>query len=1114
LTVSLPVISGMNMKKRFIYITISACIFAASFLLITRHAVRSNAGEIRREKGEVLEATQALEAIRWYNSQRAYPSGKIPVDWREKAISHIQKYNFQKTRALTSLSWISVGPNNIAGRVRSIIVDPLNTNIVYCGSVSGGLWRSTDIGASWNPINDFLPNLVVGCLAIDHSNVNIIYAGTGEGYANVDALRGIGILKSVDRGQSWTVLNKFTPITDTVNSYFYINKIIIRPDKPGFLFAALSNRDAGIWKSTNSGTTWSPITSVGKSPKYCTDLVIDEAHPDTMYAAFGLVWPDGIYRTFNGGSSWTKLTTGFPPEADNYHRIGLTICKSNPSILYASVADKYNYTHSIMKTTDCGNHWFAVAKPFDTSVGVDSSHLGGQGWYNNVIAVNPSNPNLVYAGGINLFRTTNGGTSWGRISDGYGSPYVHVDQHAIVFNPQNPMVIYFGNDGGIYRAIDNGTVTFTDINKGFVTAQFYSGAVNPSSEIYYGGTQDNGTIKTTSPPSWSQVLGGDGGATAVDYSEPSTVYTEYVYLCFQKSTNGGSSWTRMMNGIPTSGPDQGDGTSDRCLFIAPVAMDPTNPKILAAGTYKMYYTTNGGITWDVISKGLINNGDMTGDGNGANQVGSHDASISAIAIAKSSSATIYAGTSGSARGRAKVWVTTNTGANWSDVSKSPLPDRYVSAIAVDPADKDRAIACFSGYGAGHVFMTRTRGSRWQNMSGNLPDVPVNAAVIDPLNSNHVIIGTDIGIFESVDSASWVQQNTNMANVSVDDLDLRADGYLFAATHGRGMFKSARPVWVTSRLSLTVHQNPVLTPYLDIYVTSQDALVSGPSMQVSVNGGTPQSARLDTISPRVYKGNYEFTQSGTITISVTGRDSSGQTVSAARTFQAQLMKPGFQQTIQAPDGGALLSASAEAVTEDMYFTLVPEEGSKPPSPLIGQAYTFGPVRQFSGGGLTVTLTYNSDLLAGREERFLSVYKYSGSGWVPVESRVDVQNKTVSAGIFSLGKFALGYNDNRPERAFPESYALYQNYPNPFNPSTKIIFAIPEAGRVVLKIYNSAGQEVKTLLDAERTAGQYEAAWDGRSNTGGMVSSGIYFYRLIVKANDILKYDKTGKMALLK
>lgn len=764
--------------KHQIIIFLSILAFVSSFLLL-----------VESPKRRLAKPDNPGEAMRWFYEQRAYPLQTIPLDWKQRAFDHIQAHNIHKINSLAKastaapLTWSAVGPNNIGGRTRSIAVSPSNSNIIYAGSVSGGVWKSTNAGSSWSPTNDFADNLAITALAINPTDANIIYASTGEGFFNGGAVRGAGVLKSTDAGSTWTLQTSFSGFSTPPGFPYFINDLYLRPDSVNILYAATNS---GLFRTTNSGVSWVKIHQ-GTTAR-ATQIVGNPSTPWTFYVCYGNFSTDGIYKTTNGGTNFTKLTTGLP--TSGYYRISLGIGTSNPSVLYASYCDASTFgTLGVYKTTNGGTLWFSVTTPVDPLPKTGGTHLGGQEWYNNVITVDPTNENTVYAGGINLFKTTDGGSNWTMISNWYtgvGYPYVHADQHAIVFSGST---IYFGSDGGIFRSTNVGT-SFTEMNNGFATVQFYSGAAHPSAEIYYGGTQDNGTLKSNTIPNWSIVFGGDGGHTAVNYTTPTTVYTEYVYLCLQKSTNAGlpDSWTRSISGIPTSGPEQVDGTSDRCLFIAPFTMDPSDPQRIVAGTYCVYYTTNGAGSWTAISS------DLTGDGSGS--IGDPGSTISAIAIARTSSSTIYIGTSGSGSSASRVQVTTNTGASWTNVTSSPLPNRYVTFIAIDPTDANRALVCYSGYNTntsstpGHLFLTTNRGGSWVNVSGNLPDIPVNVSIIDPEDRQHIIVGTDLGVFETANGgANWTQQNSGMANVVVTDLDLRGDRSMLAATHGRGMFKA-------------------------------------------------------------------------------------------------------------------------------------------------------------------------------------------------------------------------------------------------------------------------------------------------------------------------------------
>ena len=333
--------------------------------------------------------------------------------------------------------------------------------------------------------------------------------------------------------------------------------------------------------------------------------------------------------------------------------------------------------------------------------------------------------------------------------------------------------MYLGTDGGIFKSTNKGE-NWTAINNNLFITQFYYGAVNPTGTTYYGGTQDNGTLKSTGSSSWTTVMGGDGGATEVDFSNTNNLYMEYVNLAFFKSTNGGATFSKAMSGIPV-GPDFWDGTTDRTLFISPFSMDPNNSNIIVAGTYRVWRTINSAGNWTAIS------GDLTGDG-----TGSSGSKISTVIVAKGNSNVIYAGCS-----NGRIQVTTDGGSNW-NLRNSGLPVAYCTRIATDPNNPSTAFATFSGFSSGNkVFKTTNFGVNWTNISSNLPNIPVNCLVVNPSDANNLFVGTDLGVFSTVNGgSSWAQDNNGLANVSVADLDYRlSDNKLFAATHGRSMFST-------------------------------------------------------------------------------------------------------------------------------------------------------------------------------------------------------------------------------------------------------------------------------------------------------------------------------------
>jgi photosystem II stability/assembly factor-like uncharacterized protein len=602
-------------------------------------------------------------------------------------------------------------------------------------------------------------------LVIDPNNPNTIYAGTGEGFFNLDAIRGAGIFKSIDAGVSWTQLSS------TNNSdYYYVNDLDFDALN-STLYAATRK---GLYASTDGGISFTAKVTGSGSDVHCMDIEIANTNPRTIYATFGLFNQAEIWRSTNAGTSFSQNIA-----LSNLGRIEMAVSKSNASIAYASFMDLNTYgTGAIIFTTNAGTNWFYTNDIPGPSYSGATTYTGAQAWYDNILSVDPDNENNVLAGGIDNWKTTDGGSTWIQKTNWYSQsgapPYVHADQHGLSFAPSNSNIVYLGNDGGIYKSTNKGE-TWTSLNNNLFITQFYYGAVNPTGTVYAGGTQDNGTLRTTGTTNWSEILGGDGGATEIDFSNTNNIYMEYVNLAFFKSTDGGANFFKAMNGIPT-GPNFYDGTTDRTQFISPFSMDPNNSSTIVAGTYRIWRTTNGAANWSSIS------GDLTGDGGG-----STGATVSTVVVAKGNSNVIYAGCS-----NGRVQVTTDAGASW-NLRTSGLPNLSVTRITTDPNNPATAYVTFSGYTAtSKIFKTTNYGSSWTNISGNLPNIPTNCVVVNPANGNNIFVGTDLGVFSTANGGStWVQDVSGMANVPVFDLDYRSsDTKLFAATHGRSMYSSS------------------------------------------------------------------------------------------------------------------------------------------------------------------------------------------------------------------------------------------------------------------------------------------------------------------------------------
>jgi hypothetical protein len=742
------------------------------------------------EKGESGEYIRKRQ--QWFHDQRAYPLKNIPAGIRQRAI----KVRNQKMAAeaaaretirgngsatpLTSPTppvWTLIGPQPIgnyygvsAGRVTSLAVNPSNSSIVYAGGAEGGVWKTTNGGTSWTALTDAEPSLAVGSIAIDPTNVNTIYVGTGEENFSGDSYYGAGILKSTNAGATWTQYCGPFCGPESVNGYTdpgaYIGAIAVDPNNNQIVLCAVELYGAhGVYRSTNGGVTWTLVSTDGG---IANAVFFDPVNAGVAYAASETA---GILKSTNHGLTWTPQNgsgaTSLP--SPNGGRIALAIAPSSPLTLYAGIANpSTSQLAGFYKTTDGGNTWNLLPNA--------TNYCGSQCWYDNVIGVSPTNPNLVFAGGSYAYspgssaalRSLDGGNTW---SD---QGPVHPDAHAMAFSADGT-ILYTGNDGGVWSTTNPSaaTVAWTSLNPSLALAEFYPGLSMDQSNVNhsYGGTQDNGTNKYTGSLDWPTVDCGDGGSTAIDPANTKTVYTTCVGLSVDKSTNDGASFTSSINGI---------STSDHLPFIPTLTMDPENSQNLYFGTYRVWQTTDAAALWNPIS------GDLTkGDG--------YD-NVVVMTVAPADSNTIYAGSS---EGALSVTRNALSGASaaWTTLSgTASLPNRSITSIAVDPTKAATAYVGYSGFtgfgdSLGHIFMTTNAGASWTDISSDLPNTPVDAILVDPDSPQTIFIGTDIGAFYTSNSgASWSALGTGLPNVVVTGLGLHENTRtLRASTHGRSMW---------------------------------------------------------------------------------------------------------------------------------------------------------------------------------------------------------------------------------------------------------------------------------------------------------------------------------------
>ncbi len=713
----------------------------------------------------------------WFFMQRAFPYGFInKAEYKNAVMQAMAMKTPASNKQGLSIAmgpkpiWKLAGPTNIGGRVSDVEMDPTNQQIIYAGIASGGIFKSTNGGTIWNPIFDNAPNLSIGDIGISPSNPSIIYVGTGEsnGGGGSQTYDGLGVYKSTNAGATWSYVG-----LDSVGS---IGRVIVDPKNPNRAFVAamgdLFGKDSkrGIYRTTNGGTTWQKVLYVTDSTGG-VDLAINPINPDTIYAAtwervrtpyyhtYGGV-TSNVYRSYNGGNTWTKLTNGIPSNVSTNGRIGIGICNTSPNVLYAIYADAIGNFKGIFKTTDYGTSWV------QTNDGSLSGMYATYGWWNGKITVDPNNANIVYAVGFDTYKSTNGGGSWANTTASN-----HVDHHALYVHPLNSNLVLDGNDGGIYISTNAGS-TYT--KPALPITQFYTSEIDYTTPArLYGGAQDNNVIRTTTGAlnNWTSIVGGDGFYTLVDPTNNAYVYGESQYGAMQRSTNGGGSFSGGTSGI--------SGT-DRQNWNTPFVFDPSNPVNMYYGSNRLWKSTNRAVSWTVISP------DLTNGVTAGNLVWS---TITTIAVAKSNANVIYVGTDDG-----NIQVTTNGGANWTKVSTS-LPKRWVTRVAVDPVNPAVAYATVSGYRwdeyLPHVYKTTNTGATWTDISSNLPGAPVNDIVLDPVKKDSTYyVASDVGVYYTTDAGtSWSTVGDSLPNVPITDLTIHAPSkILVAATFGRSMWK--------------------------------------------------------------------------------------------------------------------------------------------------------------------------------------------------------------------------------------------------------------------------------------------------------------------------------------
>lgn len=772
--------------------------------------------------------------IEWeFNRLKDPETGQIPANIRKLELEFAKKLPNDSYQKNTIFNWAARGPWNVGGRTRAMALDINNENIILAGGVSGGMWRSTDGGQSWTKTtaNDQLHN--VTCLVQDKrvGKTNTWYFGTGELYGNSASesfsafFIGDGIFKSIDNGLTWqSVTSTASGTPQLTNTYDIIWNIALDNSKDTVDIIYLATKGK-IFRSEDSGNTWTAVLQGGTSPSYFTD--VDVTSTGVVYATMSSDGASkGIWRSDDGINYTNIRPSNFPA---SYNRIVMAINPSNENEIYFLgvtpgagqqstnfVGDVewnslWKYTYIAGNGADTNGVWLNLSSSIPNNQISSFDNFYAQGSYDLTVAVKPDEPNVVFIGGTNLYRSTDGFTTPDNVTQigGYKvnttfpdfKVYLnhHPDQHRIMFLPSNPDVLYNSNDGGVFKTLNckADTVSWISLNNGYLTSQIYTIAIDENNENdkFLAGFQDNGnyftnTTNMTSP--WTMPLNGDGSFMSI--ANDGNTY----YLSIQ---NGKVYKMTLDNdGTPTGFARIDPIGGDSYQFINPFELDPNNSNIMyvASGKYlfrndSLNYIPLAG-NYDSISTGWFKMGTTVSYSNAA---------ITSIAVSKTPANIVYYGTSSR-----KVFRIEN--ANTGDPIHTNINNSYifpnatVSCIALNPEDGNKVLIVYSNYNVYSLFYSADGGSNWIKVSGNLEQNASGtgngpscrwASIMPRGDSTYYLLATSVGMFYTTnliaDSTVWTQAGSDViGNVVCEMIKTRSsDGLIAVGTHGNGAFSS-------------------------------------------------------------------------------------------------------------------------------------------------------------------------------------------------------------------------------------------------------------------------------------------------------------------------------------
>jgi len=773
--------------------------------------------DLRKEKG-----WKHYKRWEWLNQGRLLPDSTFANDsyYLDALDKDLYKNKFLSENK--NSPWTPIGPLSFpyshyqksghgVGRVNCVTFHPTDPNTFWVGTPRGGIWKTNNGGLSWIPLGDDLPLMKVSDIAVDPENPDILYIALSDyAYVGLDVTNrvryngfGLGVFKSTDGGENWEQTS--LALQPGNKELSLIMGLAINPENTNEIIAAGTT---GIYVSNDYGETWNQTFD-----KMVWDIKQDEADPNTIYLTSGYL-PNvnmnsyaAVFKSTDFGLNWTKLNTGIP-EQDEVSRIEIAISPSEPSTIYAiSVAENDGF-HSFYKSTNTGESWELKSdiKSHPNILGWfngDSTDQGGQGIYDLTLLVHPEDPNTIYAGGVNQWGTSDGGKHWNLVSfwDQELGFSLHADHHCAKYNPLSEKY-YFCHDGGITyteevligdnEEIEKNTDTilqvvnyklptqWVDISSGLAITEFYRLDVNRKDHSsIIAGAQDNAAFYYNDG-FWINCIGGDVMQTMIDYNNPEIIYGALYYGILAKSYIGGRDIL----------PDEIDlcdtitnKSKEKGQWVTPFFMHPTNSNIIYGAFGNLWKSTDGGENWIRRSDfPLI-----------PNQNYSLPTYSMGYCLSKPENIFLYKRLYNEFNQKGQLWKTSDDGKHWQNKSVGlPLDKFYINDIAINSDNSDVIMLVLSGFVDGEkVYYTSDGGDNWINISHNLPNLPVNAAIHQP-NTSIYYIGTDNGIYYTMDiNSEWIEFDENLPNTLVSDLVIHEkSNKIFASTFGRGIWENS------------------------------------------------------------------------------------------------------------------------------------------------------------------------------------------------------------------------------------------------------------------------------------------------------------------------------------